>query len=201
MARSGAEHGHYSKTPAQRARILDAAMAVFALRGERGTSLREIAERVGMSQAGLLHHFGSKNDLLLAVLERFEQQEQPSDALSTLAQSIDFVRGELARGLQRPGLFQLQAMLAAEATDPEHPAHAFFADRYQRVAQQFEESLHTAADEGTLPEAIDTSALAHLVIAAMDGLQLQRLLNDKVDVLASFDLLVQALTRIDSAST
>ncbi|MFD5650895.1 TetR family transcriptional regulator [Streptomyces sp. NPDC127039] len=195
MARSGAEHGHYSKTPAQRARILDAAMAVFALRGERGTSLREIAERVGMSQAGLLHHFGSKSDLLLAVLDRFEQQEQPAEPLSTLAESIDFVRGELARGLHRPGLFQLQAMLAAEATDPEHPAHTFFADRYQRVTRQFEETLRTAADEGAaLPEGVDISALAHLVIAAMDGLQLQRLLNDEVDVLASFDLLVQALT-------
>lgn len=190
-----AASGQYAKTPAQRSRIVDAAMQVFAERGERGASLREIAERVGMSQAGLLHHFGSKHRLLLAVLDRFEQEEQPDEPLTTMEDSIAFVRAELARGLDRPGLFQLQMTLAAESIDPDHPAHEFFVDRYQRVTAQFEEPLRAAVADGVLRPDTDTRAVAQLVIAAMDGLQLQRQLDEETDMTAAFDLLLDALVR------
>lgn len=190
-----AASGQYAKTPAQRSRIVDAAMQVFAERGERGASLREIAERVGMSQAGLLHHFGSKHRLLLAVLDRFEQEEQPDEPLTSMEDSIAFVRAELARGLDRPGLFQLQMTLAAESIDPDHPAHEFFVDRYQRVTAQFEEPLRAAVADGVLRSDTDTRAVAQLVIAAMDGLQLQRQLDEDTDMTAAFDLLLDALVR------
>ncbi|MDF1605434.1 TetR/AcrR family transcriptional regulator [Nocardioides sp. YIM 152315] len=183
----------YAKTPGQRARILDAAMAVFARRGERGASLREIAERVGMSQAGVLHHFGSKNALLLAVLDRFDQEDQPGHPLLTIDESVAFVREELVQGLQRPGLFQLQITLAAESIDPAHPAHDFFVDRYRRVTSQFVEPLDAAAASGGLRDDVDTTALAHLVMGAMEGLQLHHALNPEVDTVASFDLLLDVL--------
>ncbi|WP_436500408.1 hypothetical protein [Actinokineospora sp. HUAS TT18] len=47
---------------------------------------------------------------------------------------------------------------------------------------------------------MDSEALARLMIAAMDGLQLQALLQGEVDILASFDLLVAALTPLLSRS-
>ena len=43
-------------------------MEVFATVGYHKGSLRDVADRVGMSQAGLLHHFPSKEHLLEAVL-------------------------------------------------------------------------------------------------------------------------------------
>ena len=49
-------------------RILSTAVEVFGEQGYRGTSLREIARRVGMSDAGLLHHFGTKTGLLAATI-------------------------------------------------------------------------------------------------------------------------------------
>lgn len=193
---SGGDHGQYAKTPAQRSRIVAAATEVFAQRGARGASLREIADAVGMSQAGLLHHFGSKNGLLLAVLDRFEQEDQPAEPLGSVAEGIAFVRGELVRAGDQPGAFQLQMALGAESSDPAHPAHRFFADRYRRVTTQFEELLRTAVAAGSLRSDTDTRAAAHLLIAAMDGLQLQRQLNEEIDMLAAFDLLVDALTRL-----
>ena len=54
----------------RRTRILDAALELFAERGFILTSLPMIAERVGITHAGILHHFGSKDGVLRALLER-----------------------------------------------------------------------------------------------------------------------------------
>src|SRR4249920_1985097 len=70
MSQQGAVRGPYAKTAARRQDILDTALEVFAQQGFRGGSLREIADRVGLSQAGVLHHFDSKEALLAAVLEQ-----------------------------------------------------------------------------------------------------------------------------------
>src|SRR5919107_1273183 len=53
----------------RRAEILEAAMSVFGERGYANGSLQDIADRVGMTHAGVLHHFGSKEQLLIALLE------------------------------------------------------------------------------------------------------------------------------------
>ena len=192
---SSGGQGQYAKTPAQRARIIDAAMEVFAQRGERGASLREIADAVSMSQAGLLHHFRSKQGLLLAVLDRFEREDQPSEPLTSMAAGIAFVRGELERAALEPGRFQLQMALAGESGEPTHPAHQFFAERYRRVTQQFEDLLRLAVGDGFLDPETDTTAVARLLIAAMDGLQLQGQFDAELDMLTPFDLLVDVLTR------
>ncbi len=65
--------GEYAKSAATRTAILDAALEVFAESGYRAGSLREVAERVGMSEAGLLHHFRSKSALLMAVLDHRDE--------------------------------------------------------------------------------------------------------------------------------
>jgi AcrR family transcriptional regulator len=51
-------------------RILDAAEHLFALEGFRGTSLRDITGRAGVNLAAVNYHFGSKEALLRAVMER-----------------------------------------------------------------------------------------------------------------------------------
>src|SRR5205809_169296 len=53
----------------RREEIIAAASALFARHGYRGTGLAEIAARVGITQAGVLYHFGSKDGLLRAVIE------------------------------------------------------------------------------------------------------------------------------------
>ena len=54
----------------RRTRILDAALELFAEQGFILTSLPMIAERVGITHAGILHHFGSKEGVLRALLDR-----------------------------------------------------------------------------------------------------------------------------------
>ncbi|MDJ0850036.1 MAG: TetR/AcrR family transcriptional regulator [Myxococcota bacterium] len=53
-----------------RERILDAAEEIFAERGFDGTTLRDVAARVGLRNPSLYNHFDSKDDLYAAVLER-----------------------------------------------------------------------------------------------------------------------------------
>ena len=57
---------------ATKRRILEEAEHLIHLQGYRGTSLDEIARRCRMTKANLLHHFKSKEELGLAVLELYE---------------------------------------------------------------------------------------------------------------------------------
>jgi TetR/AcrR family transcriptional regulator len=66
-----------------RDRVLQVAQALFAERGYRGTSLRDIAKRIGIKAPSLLHHFPSKQQLYLAVLDRmFESLEDAANAIA-----------------------------------------------------------------------------------------------------------------------
>jgi AcrR family transcriptional regulator len=74
-AAPGARRGPLSPSrgaqpPVGEAGILEAAIAVMAEHGYHGTSVRDIAERAGVSPAALYHHFGSKQEVLATIMER-----------------------------------------------------------------------------------------------------------------------------------
>jgi AcrR family transcriptional regulator len=54
-----------------RTRILSAARAIYASKGSRGTTTREVAERAGVNEATLFRHFGTKGQLLAAMLDHY----------------------------------------------------------------------------------------------------------------------------------
>jgi AcrR family transcriptional regulator len=194
--RSGGPRGPYAKTEERRTQILDTALDVFARRGYRGGSLREIAERVGLSDAGVLHHFGSKQQLLIAVLEHRDAIERRrwSPEGQGLA-FLDGLRGMVEYDATVPGVIQLFVTLSAEATDPDHPAHAFFVARYQNVASHFVDRLTTAQEAGEIGPEVDLARAAQLLIAVLDGLQVQWLLDDKLDMVAAFDQFLDGFRR------
>lgn len=55
--------------PSTRDRILEVSLARFVVAGYRGTSVREIADDVGVTQPALYYHFGSKDGILAALIE------------------------------------------------------------------------------------------------------------------------------------
>ena len=56
-----------------RERILDAALDLFVAQGYDGTSLRQIAEQLGVTKAALYYHFESKEDILMALHMRVHE--------------------------------------------------------------------------------------------------------------------------------
>jgi AcrR family transcriptional regulator len=175
---------------ARREQILYAAMVVFADHGYHRASLAGIAEHVGISQAGLLHHFPTKAHLLTAVLETRDRldREWLADVdpggrsgprlLVALLRLVD-------RNRRLGGLVQIYTALSGESVTDDHPARAWFADRYGRVTASVEDGLRAEAD--ALRPDVDCALLAREVVAVMDGLQLQWLLRpEEVDMVAAF---------------
>lgn len=175
----GKPRGEYAKSAATRTAILDAALEVFAESGYRAGSLREVAERVGMSEAGLLHHFRSKSALLLAVLDHRDDMARRLVDFE-LPDGVEALRGlvTLARyNASIPGVVELYCTLSAEATSPTHPAHPYFVNRYESVRESVTGSFQRVADAGRLMPGVDPGRAAVATIALMDGLQVQWLLD------------------------
>ncbi|BCW58647.1 TetR family transcriptional regulator [Arthrobacter sp. StoSoilB20] len=154
---------------------MTAALTVFSSSGFVNASMSEIAKRSGLTLPGLRHHFESKLDLLQEVI--FRRELDANEHLKGRI-GIDLLRGllEIAdRDQKDPGLTQMYAMLAAEATDPEHPANEYFRGRYDLVVDTVHRAFREAAEDGALRPESDPAGLARSYVALSDGLQLQAL--------------------------
>jgi AcrR family transcriptional regulator len=164
--------GPYAKGVAKREEILTAALEVIARHGYRKTSTRELAAAVGLSEAGLLHYFGSKEKLFEAVLRARDEADT-----ARLDEHEDDVVGKLVAIVRHnsdvPGLVQLYSTFSAEAGDPQHGAHDYFVDRYQRLRGSLAEAVRARQADGTISTAADPEKIATLLIALSDGLQVQ----------------------------
>jgi len=185
----------------RRQQILAAAAQAFSETGFHGTSLADVATRVGVSQPGLLHHYPNKQALILAVLG--ERDDEDSRYLeSTFRESdpsvVDWLTALCRRNAHRPELVQLYTVTAAESLDPAHPAHEFFQTRYQRIRTVLAQRIELDQQKGRLDPALDPGGLAAELVALMDGLQLQWLMRPPVDMCA---LLEQSLQRLVPAGS
>ncbi|WP_454050564.1 TetR/AcrR family transcriptional regulator [Cellulomonas sp. Marseille-Q8402] len=170
----------YATGRERRAQIIAAAAEQFARSGYHVTSLREIAAAVGTGASTLKHHFGDKERLLVAVLE---QQE------AVLADGGDCPAGlwglpqRFRRNLETaPGFVELQTTLCIEAAAPSHPAHGYFAERYQTLIRSFADDVMRAQEAGTVAPGRDPWFEALWIAGLLDGLYMQWLYDpDAVD--------------------
>lgn len=128
--------------------ITDAATEVVAERGYYGMTIQEVSDRVGITQAGLLKYVKNKNGLLMLVLRRYEDSSEAGDYIqSKLALTPEqrelspllmpeYYRTIAEDTMKRPQLTQLYLVLRAEAIDPNHPAHEYYAQRGGRLRAQ-----------------------------------------------------------------
>jgi len=182
----------------RREQILHTAAEAFTAQGFHNTSLADIATMLGITPAGILHHFGSKTGLLTAVLELRDVRSPAPEG----AGMLDHLVATAERNAATPGTTQLYAVLSAESATDRHPAQGWFRDSYRVLRQE----ISAAVLERLGPDQRDAAsapgphghAPAHdaaaAVIAAMDGLQVQWLLEpEAVDMSAVTDLVVDAV--------
>ncbi|MGE2691368.1 TetR/AcrR family transcriptional regulator [Mycolicibacterium pulveris] len=129
----------------RRRELLDALVAEFAKAGIGDRSLREIAAAVGTSHRMLLHHFGSRDELLLSIVEEVERRQMA--LLTELPSEPDQAIAAMWANLRRPEL---------------RPFERLFFECYARGAQGEQPFARM------LPGAVD----AWLARAASDGTEL-----------------------------
>lgn len=175
----------YAKTAQRRADIVDAAMSVFSARGYHGGSLRDIARELDLSLTSVVHHFPTKSALLEAVLDHsddqapwVEQSMRDVGVKESVLRLWEFNTGH-------PELLRLLAIMAAEASAPDHPAHDWFVLRYQRVVTGFAKGVEYDRTLGRITTVDDAVDIARAVTASWDGLQLQWLLDPGYDYAAT----------------
>jgi AcrR family transcriptional regulator len=192
--------GEYAKTPERRQQIVDAAVEVFSASGYRKGALRDVAEKVGISQAGLLHHFPSKEHLLEAVLD---WRDDTSRRLigEPFPEGIDLLRALLKvaeYNASTPELVELHVIVTAEGTSEEHPRRDYFVARSAWLIGLVRQAFERAAAEGQLRPEVDCASAARTLLALMDGLQIQWLLNrDQVDMAADLRRYLQPLLTVE----
>ncbi|WP_127794928.1 TetR/AcrR family transcriptional regulator [Agromyces sp. LHK192] len=166
-----------ARTLERREAVLKAAMKVFGAHGYHKGALVEIAEEAGMTHAGVLHHFGSKEGLLVAMLQYRDGEEAagvPARAQTEGPAFLQHLVDTVEENTTRRGIVQAYTVLSGESVADGHPAHDYFHERTHvlraKIAGVFGE-VTGSTDGQALTDAAST------LIAVMDGLQLQWLLE------------------------
>jgi AcrR family transcriptional regulator len=188
--------GPYAKGIAKREEILEAALQLFAQKSYDRVSVREIARETGLSQAGLLHHFSTKEELFLEVLRR--RDDRDGDPVEHRhVHSVDHLISAVEHNAEEPGLVRLFVSMSAESTEDESPAREFFETRYAWLRGEVAADVRRRQDAGELAKDLNADDIASLLIAVADGLQLQWLLEpDKVDMGQLIRSLWETLARV-----
>ena len=198
MIQPNARRTQAERSKASREKIILAATKFFAQNGFRATKLSEIAQAVEMSEPGLLHHFPSKNHLLIGVLEerdRLDQQRYVGVADGEDLPVVTSLRELVTHNEAVPGLVQLFTVLVAESITADHPGHDFFRKRYQNLREIGIELISKSQEKGEIRNDISAEDLIVMIFAMMDGLQIQWLLEpEKISMTKEFDLFLQFLT-------
>ncbi|MEV0405104.1 TetR/AcrR family transcriptional regulator [Actinoallomurus sp. NPDC050550] len=184
MTNQRKRRGPYRKSAERREQILQAAYEAIDEHGERA-SLQDIADRVGVTQPALTYYFPTRDDLLLAVLERRDVLGKAFAASVVEGQTlIDGMVAGTRHTTDHPGLAKLYVTLSAAATDPESPAHGYFAERYRNLATEVTRDLEELQRAGIIRADEPADHLARAVLAVLDGLQIQWMHDPTVDIAA-----------------
>lgn len=176
--------GQRAETAARRQEIVRAASEIFGSKGYNAGPLTEIAEQVGITHAGILHHFGSKQQLLLEVLSYRDQTDVAELDGKHIPDGIELFR-HLVRtafaNARRAGIVQAYAVLSAESVTDNHPARAYFEARYRQLRGEVAHAFEVVCAERGMAAPATIAHASAGILAVMDGLQVQWLL-DPTDV-------------------
>jgi TetR/AcrR family transcriptional regulator, cholesterol catabolism regulator len=154
--------------------VVDAAGRLFAERGYHGTSMRDLGRELGLLGSSLYAHVESKQDLLVAVVERGASLFEASAASALATEgSADRRLGALIEGHVDVVLDNIDVartfLNEARVLDDEHRSRVLAArDGYEAV---FRQVLREGVDEGTFREDVDPSLDAIFVLSILNAIE------------------------------
>jgi AcrR family transcriptional regulator len=188
--------GPYKKGIERRREVLTVAMEVFGEHGFKGGTLQQVADRVGLTPAAIMKLFGSKEALLIAVLEHWDVvTSQVMGSPSRGYELLGAFKKLMRYHTQHRGFLELYTTMAAEATSADHPAHAFMTGRYSSALATMRQLFREAVEDGHFRPMTEDEVAgeAECLLATMDGLEIQFLLNPAFDLERSFAAFIDRL--------
>lgn len=184
-------------TRAKREQILKAAVEIFGNKGYTKGTLGDIAEQAGITHAGVLHHFGSKEKLLLEVISYRDHADLEDRADRHMPGGaelfVHLVRTAFANARRR-GIVQVFTVLTGESVTDEHPAQEYFQSRYAILRKDVTEAFELLCEQEGVADRSAVAAASASILAVMDGLQLQWLLApDAVELGEASELAIRAI--------
>jgi AcrR family transcriptional regulator len=183
----------FAKGEDRRQRILAVAQRLMTRNGGRGTTLSQIAQEAGVTTAGLLHHFESKEQLLHAVLDARDADDMAHvDMSGDVVEQLERVIDRFARA---PDLIGLFTVLLTENLNPDAPLHDRFLSRYQDALTIVAEGIRRGQRAGRYRTDLDPAVKAVEIIAFLYGMETSWLLDPSIPVTDVFRGYASTLAR------
>lgn len=156
--------------------IIAAAVKVINERGVNGMSLQAVADEVGITQAGVIHYVGNKQNLLFEVVSHYYDSSSEAEDYLSLFEPGNVFEGQLpkipeycrllvAENNNQPELVHLFQTLNTEAISTASPLHDYFVERTRSVTDEVGTTVWS------VPEGIDALTALSVAMAAMYGLE------------------------------
>jgi AcrR family transcriptional regulator len=177
----------------RRQRILVVAQRLLTRNGGRGTTLGQIAQEAGVSPAGLLHHFESKEQLLHAVLDaRDADDDANADRAGDMIEQLGNVAERYRRAPEMIGMF---TVLLTENLDPEAPLHERFLGRYRAAVDTVADGIRRGQRAGRYRADVDPAVKAVEIVAFLYGMETSWLLDPSIPLNEVFADYTSSLAR------
>ena len=173
--------------------FLAAAQRLLTRNGSRGTTLGQIAREAGVTPAGLLHHFESKEKLLHAVLDARDSYD--AENIDAFGDVVEELRHYAERLRQNPELVGMFVVLLAESLAAEAPLHDRFLDRYRFSLHAVAESIRRGQRAGRYRTDLDPAVKAVEIMAFLNGIETSWLLDPSIPLAEACTEYIESLDR------
>lgn len=188
--------GPYAKTDHRRQVLRKAALELVQEKGHRNVSVSEVARRAGVSEPTAFYHYPTKESLLIAALEQFDDEHIRAEGHEEGAIADMGARAEL--GVRRPYIPHLYAEVIAASADPDHPANAYARARAERSAKVVATDIRRLQAEGRVYGEADADEVARILLGSWLGLQITWLHGPPFDIRADLERLISQLLGPDA---
>lgn len=176
-------------------RILTATQRLLRRNGWRGITLGQIAREAGVSSAGVLHHFTSKNQLLHAALDARDAYDEAKLVTLSGEDIVAQVTRSADRFREAPDLVGMFAVLLMENLDPEAPLHDRFLGRYRSAVETVAEGIRQGQCAGRYRADVDPDVKAVEIVAFLNGMETAWLLDPSIPLAEVFREYTGSLAR------